>query len=78
VRDAVDPASEWTLVHNMTDTSGEPDGVRIVAYPSATDPALPNRMEFRIVDTDHADNWDPEDEDTVEIIFMRIVSRLGS
>jgi hypothetical protein len=78
VRDAADPASEWTLVHNMTDTSGEPDGVRIVAYPSATDPALPNRMEFRIVDTDHADNWDPEDEDTVEIIFMRIVSRLGS
>lgn len=80
-RDGLIDDGKWMLVHNMTDTTAQPDGWSTGAYPEAEGSLgpepLPNRMELRVVDTDQTDNWIPEDEDTVEIRLLRVKSQLG-
>ncbi len=79
-RDAFVGGGEWMTVHNMTDTTGEPDGWRTVETQTTEDgsESLPDRMEWRLWDTDHYDNWEPEDEDTVQIELFRVESTLQS
>lgn len=77
-RDGFKADGAWMTVHNLTDTTLEPDGWRSVETQVTADglETLPNRMEWRLWDTDHFDNWEPEDEDTVQVELFRVESRL--
>lgn len=79
-RDGFVGGGEWMTVHNMTDTTAEPDGWRTVETQTTEDGSetFPERMEWRLWDTDHFDNWEPEDKDTVQISLFRVESTLQS
>lgn len=68
---------EWWELYNMTDTGGAWVSVDLDVFAGVDPPPLPDsskRLEFRAWDTDHYDNWEPEDEDRVQVELFRMIS----
>jgi hypothetical protein len=89
--DGVIADGDWMLVHNMTDTMGEPgycmgwdDGWCSITVDSwdlwgqNETWWIPNKPEFWIVDSIINDNWIPIDQDRLFIDHLYIDSRLSS
>lgn len=77
-RDGVLGGGDWMEVHNMTDTGGAWLDLTFTTAeaPDGSLHPVPNRLQFRIMDTIITDNWEPEDQDTLQIEHLYVTSRL--